>query len=300
MTIIRTAGKSNQTTSASRLTPTSTPTPTPAPTPMTVGGSLRRTEQPDRSTLRTLGRMYRTELRLFFRESQVLVFVFGFPVITVLILGGVFGTGTDDSGFEFVNPQHFYVASYFGVVLAAIGLIMLPAHVASYREHGVLRRYDTAGFPRWIFPTAQYLCGITFALLGFVSLVVTAQVSSGMPAPANAAWTIIGLALGTLAFISIGVALGMFMPSARAAQGLGLTMFFPMFLLSGGGPPPAVLTDSMQSIANLLPLTHVIRAAQEPWLDLGDGRDHLMIVVGMLVVATAAWLWRAQQVSRAG
>ena len=91
-------------------------------------------------SLRHVLAMYRTEMRLFMREAQVLVFVFGFPVVTALVLGGVFGTNTDDSGFEFVNPSHFYTAAYFGVVLAAIGLIMLPAHIASYRERGVLRR----------------------------------------------------------------------------------------------------------------------------------------------------------------
>jgi len=250
------------------------------------------------STSRRVAQMYLTEMRLLLRETQVLIFVFGFPVVTVLILSGVFGSGTDDSGFEFRSPGHFYTSAYFGVVLAAIGLIMLPTHVASYRERGVLRRYDTSGFPRWVFPTVQYLCGITVAVLGFMVLTVTALLSTGMPEMHDVGRTMAGLVVGTVAFISIGIALGMFYPSARAAQGLGLTMFFPMFLLSGGGPPPEALTSTMGSIAAWLPLTHVIRAAQEPWLDLGDGQDHLVIVAGVLAVATAAWLWRAGQVSR--
>lgn len=243
-------------------------------------------------------RLFVTEMRLFLRESQVLVFVFGFPVVTVLVLGGVFGTDANDSGFEYVNPSHFYVAAYFGVVLASIGLIMLPVHVASYRERGVLRRYDTAGFARWVFPAVQFLCGITFALCAFASLTVTALLSSGMPPMESPSRTVLGLALGTLTFISIGVALGMLFPSGRAAQGLGLTLFFPMFLLAGGGPPPEALTDGMRAVSNWLPLTHVIRAAQEPWLGLGTGTNHLVIVVGMLVVSAAVWLWRSGQVSR--
>lgn len=243
-------------------------------------------------------RLYVTEMRLFLREASVLIFVFGFPALTVLVLGGVFGTGTDDSGFEFVNPSHFYVAAYFGVMLSAIGLIMLPVHVASYRHDGVLRRFDTAGFPRWIFPAVQFLCGVTFAVLGSISLIITALVSYGVPDMVQPGRVILGLVLGTLAFISLGVALGSFMPSARAAQGIGMTLFFPMFLLAGGGPPPEALSDTMQSISKWLPLTHVIRSSQEPWLGLGTGQNHVVAVIGIFLVSTAVWLAHSARVAR--
>lgn len=251
------------------------------------------------SSLGQVLRLYRSEMRLFLRESQVVTFVFGFPAITVLVLGGVFGSEANDSGFEFVNPSHFYVAAYFGVMLAAIGLIMLPAHVASYRASGVLRRFDTGGFPAWAFPAVQFLCGVSFALLGSISLLVTSLLSYGVPVMQDPVRTLIGLAAGTLAFISFGVALGSILPSGRAAQGLGITLFFPMFLLSGGGPPPEVLSGTMQSIAQWLPLTHVIRSSQEPWLDIGTGGgDHLVKVIGIFVVSTMVWVAKSAHVSR--
>lgn len=273
---------------------------TDLPAPTGLGTADRRASQETRSSgLAQVLRLYRSEMRLFRRESQVLTFVFGFPVVTVLVLGGVFGSDNDDSGFEFINPSHFYVAAYFGVVLAAIGLIMLPAHIASYRETGVIRRFDTAGFPSWAFPAVQFMCGVSFALAGSAALVVTALASYGIPTMHYPTRTLLGLFLGMLAFISIGVALGMLLPSGRAASGLGMTMFFPMFLLAGGGPPPEALSSVMRSIANWLPLTHVIRAAQEPWLNIGDnGNPHLAIVVGIIVVATAIWVVRAAHVSR--
>ena len=36
---------------------------------------------------------------------------------------------------------------------------MLPVHLASYRERGVLRRFAAAGFPRWSFAIAQLIVG---------------------------------------------------------------------------------------------------------------------------------------------
>ena len=101
-----------------------------------------------------MGRLVRAELKLMTRDPLVLTFVFAFPVVTMLIIGGAFGTAPDPA-FDHVNPSHWYVASYLTVVIAAIGLVMLPVHLASYRERGVLRRFAAAGFPRWSFALAQ-------------------------------------------------------------------------------------------------------------------------------------------------
>ena len=87
--------------------------------------------------------------------------------------------------------------------------------------------------------------------------------------------------------------LGTLLPNARAAQGVGLLLFLPMFLLAGGGPPPDAMSPVMNDIATALPLTHVVRAIQEPWLGLGTGTDHLVVVVAIFVVATLVTLARS-------
>jgi hypothetical protein len=46
----------------------------------------------------------------------------------------------------------------------------------------------------------------------------------------------------------------------------------------------------MNDISTVLPLTHVVRAIQEPWLGLGNGTDHLVAVAAMFVVASLATL----------
>jgi ABC-2 type transport system permease protein len=242
-------------------------------------------------------RLLASELRLLMREPLVLAFVFAFPLITVLILGGVFDE-EDALDFEGALPSDFYIAAYFGVVIAAVGLIMLPAHIASYRENGVLRRFDAAGFPRWTFPVSQFVMGAVFVAIGAVILLATAALAYGLPGPEDAARTTIGIVAGSLAFISIGVMLGTLLPSARAAQGVGLLLFLPMFLLAGGGPPPDVMSPIMNDIATMLPLTHVVRAIQEPWLGLGTGTDHLLVVVAIFVVATLVTLARSGSFSR--
>jgi ABC-2 type transport system permease protein len=235
-------------------------------------------------------RLLSSELRLLLREPLVLAFVIAFPVITVLVLGGVFDD--DDEAFEGALPSDYYIAAYFGVVIAAVGLIMLPVHIASYRETGVLRRFDAAGFPRWSFPASQLIMGAVFIAIGAVFLLATAAVAYGLPGIEDTGRTMVGIVAGSLAFISIGVLLGTLLPNARSAQGAGMLLFLPMFLLAGGGPPPGVMSPVMNDVATGLPLTHVVRAIQEPWLGIGTGTDHLASVVVMFVGATLLTLAR--------
>src|ERR1700730_12777260 len=99
-------------------------------------------------------KLVRPEFRLVLREPLVLAFVFAFPIVTVLVIAGSFSAG-DAHSFSGVVPSKWYLPSYLSVVIAAIGLVMVPVHVAGYRERGVLRRFAAAGFPRWSFAAAQ-------------------------------------------------------------------------------------------------------------------------------------------------
>lgn len=236
----------------------------------------------------SLLRLAATEMRLFLREPVVLTFVFAFPILTVLVLGGVFDD--DDPAFEGVLPSDYYLAAYIGVVIAAIGLVMLPVHLASYRERGVLRRFDVSHFPRWALPAAWILVAMVITAVAVAVLLVTGWLVYGLPAPDDLAGVIVGSLLGAFTFISIGIALGMALPSARSAQGLGMLLFFPFFLLGGAGPPPDAMGEPMGSISDLVPLTHVVRSIQEPWLDLGSATGHLVVLVALAATATVAWV----------
>jgi ABC-2 type transport system permease protein len=238
--------------------------------------------------MRSLWRLAVTEMKLFLREPMVITFVFAFPILTVLVLGGVFDD--DDPNFEGVLPSDYYVAAYIGVVIAAIGLVMLPVHLASYRERGVLRRFDVSRYPRWALPAAWILVAMVITAVAVAILLVTGDLVYGLPRPHNLLGVAVGALLGAFTFISIGIILGMGLPSARSAQGLGMLLFFPFFLLGGAGPPPDAMGNLMSSIANVVPLTHVVRSVQEPWLDLGNPAGHLAVLAALALLATAGWV----------
>ena len=246
--------------------------------PRTVEGRIPRHPSATR-------RLLTAELRLLTRDSLTLTFVLVFPIVSMLIIGGVFGTEPDDA-FP-VNPSHWYVASYFTVVIGATGLIMLPVHIASYRERGVLRRLAASGFPRWSFALAELALGLSaIAIAGPLLLAVAAPVY-GLPEVHDPARVVAGIAAGSVAFTSIGVLLGTLLPSARAAQAVGLMLFFPSFLLGVGGPPPAVMSEAVRAVSERLPLALATDAIREPWLGIGTGTGPLLAVTGIAVVASA-------------
>lgn len=236
-----------------------------------------------------LRRLIATEARLFLREPVGVIFVVAFPALTALVISGSFEP--DDPAFRGVAPSAYYLAAYFGVVLAAVGLIMLPGHLATYRERGVLRRFDASPFPSWSLPLAWILVASGLSAVGILSLLVTVQAAFVVPAIVDPFGVVAVLAVSLFTFLNIGLWLGFVLRNARAAQGVGLLLFFPSFLLGGAGPPPEVMPSAMRSLSNLIPTTHVVRALQHSWLGVGgSSTGDLVVLLALGAAAAVAWL----------
>ena len=89
--------------------------------------------------MNTLAKLLWVEVKLFVREPIAMVFAFAFPLVVLLVLAGVFGS-KPNADFGGVAGIDYYVPGYLAVVIASVGLIGLPVHLASLRERGVLRR----------------------------------------------------------------------------------------------------------------------------------------------------------------
>src|SRR5262249_22422331 len=162
-----------------------------------------------------------TELRLLARDWTVLVFAFVFPPLVMLILAGVFGTHAT-VGFFWQNPQHYYVAASVGVPVIALTLVGLPVTLASYRERGVLRRLEAFGVTPAQVIAAQAIVTVALVVIAIAAVLAVALPTYGIPAVAHPAQVAVGLAAGTLTLVLLGVAVGLAVPTARAAQAIGL------------------------------------------------------------------------------
>jgi ABC-2 type transport system permease protein len=224
------------------------------------------------------------ELKLFAREPLTVVFTFAIPLAFLFVLGGVFGNHPDPEVYRGFGAMDYYVPAYIALVVASIGLIALPVHLASYRERGVLRRFRASSIPTWSVFGAQAAVTFIIGTLASLLLVAVASVTYHTESPRSPVGVVAAFALGTLTFATIGLFLGLVLPTARAAQGAGVLLWFVMLLIAGGGPPFEVLPTAMVRVGDATPLKHMVLLLQDPWLGLGWNGLEMVIVVGFLVV----------------
>ncbi len=235
--------------------------------------------------MRAFAKLTWIEMKLFAREPLALIFTFAFPLVVLLTLVGSFEP--NDPAFGGVRPSDYYLASYVAVVIGAVGLVFLPVHLAAYRERGVLRRFRASSMPAWAVVGAQVLVALAAAAVGSAVLIVAGKLIFGAALPASPGGTVLAFLASALGVMAIGVLMASVVRSARAAQALGMILFFPLWLLSGAGPPPDVMGAGMRAVSNALPLTHAVKALQAPWLGTGFAWTDMLLLVGILAVAGA-------------
>lgn len=228
--------------------------------------------------MRTLVKLSWVELKLLLREPLTVLFSLALPLMILYVLGAA-AAGASARDYRGVAAMSYYVPAYIGLVIASIGLITIPTHLAGYRERGVLKRFHASSVPAWAVGGAEVAVGVVIAATSSLLLVAVAALVYEFPAP-NSLLTVVGaFLLAAFMFATFGVLLGAVLPTARAAQALGLLLWFMMLMLAGAGPPPAVLSQGMRAVGSLTPLKHVIYIMQDAWLGLDAGRSLLVVVV---------------------
>lgn len=227
------------------------------------------------------------ELKLFMREPFAVIFTFAFPLIVLVVLINSFQPEEGGfGGFGEADPSDYYLASYVGVVIAAVGFIALPVHIATYRERGILRRFRASSLAAWTIVGAQAVVGLLMAIASSVALILFGWIVYDAELPDSPGLTVIGFLVGTVTFLALGVVLGLVTRNARAAQAVGMMLFFPMFLMSGAGPPRDIMSGGMRKVSDVLPLTWVVSSLQDPWLGNGLDWSYPAILLGLFVAAS--------------
>jgi ABC-2 type transport system permease protein len=235
--------------------------------------------------MRTLFKLTWVEIKLFIREPITVVFTLALPIIFLFVMGGVFGNTPNPEMYRGVGAMDYYMPSYYGLIMMAIGTVALPVHLAGYRERGVLRRLRASSFSVWTVLGSQLLVSFIIAIVGSILVTVLGKVVYSPHWPVNPGLLVVAFIIGTICFTCFGFFLGAVLPSTRSAQGIGLILFFIMMILGGAGPPMEVMSTPMQVIGNITPMHWVIYMLQNPWFGFSWYTSASLIVAGITVVS---------------
>ncbi len=236
--------------------------------------------------MRALAGVTWVELKLFRREPLTVVVTLVLPLVLLFVLGGVFGNTPDPEVYRGVGAMNYYVPAYIALVIASLGVVSLPTHLASYRERGVIRRFRASSVPIEAVLGAQAGVTLAVATLGSLLLIAVAAPVYDISFPASIPLVILAFLFGVLAFSVIGLLLGIAFPTARSAQGAGIMLWFVLMILGGAGPPPEVLPSAMRVVGDVTPIRHVILLIQDAWLGFGWNWTEMGIVLAFAAGAT--------------
>ncbi|MFD8329405.1 ABC transporter permease [Streptomyces lydicus] len=156
-----------------------------------------------------------------------------------------------------VPMAHLTLSGFAAYLLFQIGLVSLPQILVTEREEGALLRLRATpgGIPAYL--VAKSVLVVTLALATLVLLLGTAALLVDGPLPHSAGgWlTLLWVgALGLLAVVPLGAAIGAVLPNPREALALIMLPAMALLITSGAMFPLSSLPGVVQKIASVFPL----------------------------------------------
>ncbi len=240
-----------------------------------------------------LARMVGVEARLFVRDPSVLFFSLLFPALLLTVLGLVMpwadeAYDADDVLLSKVSAITGYTPIVLSLAVATIALSTFPAVVATYRQHGILRRLSTTPVGPTRLLVAQLVVNLG-ALVVAAGLAVVAGVTILDISLPVQPWTVVlAFVLAVLSAFALGSLVAALAPTAAAANGWGMTLYFVSLFFAGVWLPLPLMPEPVQVIAGYTPLGAATQAMSAGWFGQPFPADHLLVMAVWAVVGLPA------------
>ncbi len=237
--------------------------------------------------LRSAAKLTFVQIKLFLREPVAFFFNVAFPVLILLLFGAIWG---NEPGSSFFSPAFGYIdmqtPALAALIVGTVAFMTIPIATATAREQKLLRRFQATPMRPVVYLVADVVVNFAVALLGMLLLVVVAKLVFGLRFDGNWASLLAGFTLASLSFIAVGYVIASLAPTSRVAQVVGQVIYFPMMFLSGAAMPLQIMPPGIQSLAEWLPMTHVVHLLQGLWFGNNWDGTAVLVLVGMLLVGT--------------
>jgi ABC-2 type transport system permease protein len=226
----------------------------------------------------------RMQQLMFWRNRESAVFIFVFPPMLFLLLGAVYNGKIDG-----VPAVDRLLVGMMGYGCANTALAGLAITLVVRREGGVLKRLRATPLPAATYLAAVLVSTLFVFLLQMVVTVVLGVTLYGARGPESWLGLVPVLLLGAAAFAGLGIGLAALIRSDEGASAVVNLVVLPMAFLSGSFGSTRDYPDVLQAVADVLPLTYLIRLVQAAYLE-GTSFVHDAGAVAMVVAWGAAGL----------
>jgi ABC-2 type transport system permease protein len=234
------------------------------------------------------------ELKLFLRELILPVLVLLLPLALLLGFGYMPGANKAQHNLGGQTTPEYMAALGVGIALTMLGLSVLPATLAGYREKGVLRRMETTPVRPAYLLIAQLLLYVAAAFVVVALMITAARVLFGTPVPERFPAFLGAVVLGIGALFGIGLIVAAVAPSAKAGNAIGMVLFFPSLFLGGVYIPREQMPSALRSVGDYTPLGATLKTIRDSWMGTEPRLAQLAIMAAYAVAAglAAARLFR--------
>ena len=246
-------------------------------------------------------RLFWHELKMqqlvFWRNRESAVFIFVFPPMLFLLLGAVYNGKIDG-----VPAVDRLLVGMMGYGCANTALAGLAIMLVVRRENGILKRVRATPLPAATYLTAVLVSTLIVFLLQMVVTVALGVTLYGARGAASWVALLPVLLLGAAAFAGLGIGLAALIRSDEGASAVVNLVVLPMAFLSGSFGPTRDYPQFLRAVADVLPLTYLIRLVQAAYLhgaslvaDLGAVAVVVAWGVAGLVVAVRRFAWQPRE-----
>ncbi len=229
---------------------------------------------------RLFARELHVQQRLFWRSREAAFFTFLLPIIFLVLLGSVYG----DERIEGIQASTFLLAGLLGYGVIATAFASLAITLVIRRESGVLKRVRGTPLPTWVYLGALVASTLVVIALGSAAQLLVGRFVIGAGWPAAPASLVGSLLVGALVFAALGLAITGVVRSAEGSSAVVNAVYLPLTFISGVFFSVETMPGFLEAIAEVSPLTHLLRIVRAAFLD-GEG---LLSSPGALA-ALAAW-----------
>jgi ABC-2 type transport system permease protein len=226
----------------------------------------------------------KSETKLFTREPGSLFWVLAFPALLLIAFGLIpkYREVSPDMGGQRIID--FYVPSVVLVALITASLQSMPAALTGYRERGILRRMRTTPARPANLLTAQMVLHAAAAVAGALVGVAVGRIVWGVPLPQQPLAYVVTLLLAALAGLAMGAVITAVSRTVKAAQAIGLSVFFPAMFTAGIYVPLQVLPDGLRNVIEFTPFGAAGQALNQAAVGDWPSLSHLAVLVVWAVV----------------